>query len=76
MYAGARRGRTLHVDPGAPRRGLEPALAHILEAAVAAGALRADTPPATVRRCYDEHARRVLRDHRLTAAPHAVRPRR
>jgi hypothetical protein len=47
--------------------GLEPGLAHILEAAAAAGALRPGTTPATVRRCYDDHARRVARDFLLTA---------
>ena len=50
MYCGARRGRPLAVDPERLHAGLEPALAHILEAAVAAGALRAghvagDVPP-------------------------------
>jgi thioesterase domain-containing protein len=67
MYAGARRGRTLHVDPARLGAGLEPALAHVLEAASAAGALRSDTTPATVRRCFEGHAARVRRDHRLTA---------
>ena len=67
MYAGARRGRPLDVDPARLRDGLEPALAHILEAASAAGALREDTTPATVERCYEQHAARVLRDHRLIA---------
>jgi thioesterase domain-containing protein len=67
MYAGARRGRPLTVDPARLGDGLEPGLAHILDAATVAGVLRADTSPATVRRCYDEHAARVLRDHRLTS---------
>ena len=67
MYAGARRGRTLHVDPARLGEGLDAGLAHILEAAATAGVLRADTSSATVRRCYDEHAGRVLRDHRLIA---------
>jgi thioesterase domain-containing protein len=67
MYAGARRGRTLAVDPERLNEGLERGLTHILDAATAAGALRADTSPATVRRCYEEHAARVLRDHRLIA---------
>jgi thioesterase domain-containing protein len=67
MYAGARRGRTLAVDPARLGEGLEPGLAHVLDVATAAGVLRADTSPATVRGCYDEHAARVLRDHRLTA---------
>jgi thioesterase domain-containing protein len=67
MYAGARRGRTVAVDPARLSEGLERGLTHILEVAVAAGVLRADTSPATVRRCYEEHAARVLRDHRLIA---------
>ena len=67
MYAGARRGRPLEVDPARLREGLEPALAHILDVASAAGALREDTTPASVRRCYEQHAARVLRDHRLVA---------
>ena len=67
MYAGARRGRALEVDPARLRAGLEPALAHILDVASAAGALREDTTLATVRRCYEQHAARVLRDHRLVA---------
>ena len=67
MYAGARRGRPLEIDPAHLRAGLEPALAHILEVAGASGALRVDTTPATVKRCYEQHAARVLRDHRLVA---------
>ena len=67
MYAGARRGRPLEIDPAHLRAGLEPALAHILEAASASGALRVDTTPATVKRCYEQHAARVLRDHELVA---------
>jgi thioesterase domain-containing protein len=67
MYCGARRGRRLLVDPARLHDGLEPGLTHILDAAAAAGALRPDTTPATVRRCFDEHARRVQRDFRLTA---------
>ena len=65
MYAGARRGRPLEIDPAYLRTGLEPALAHILDAARASGALREDTTPASVKRCYERHAARVLRDHRL-----------
>ncbi len=67
MYSGARRGRRLDVDPARLTDGLEPALAHILEAATVSGALRADTTPASVKRCYERHAARVLRDHRLVA---------
>jgi thioesterase domain-containing protein len=67
MYAGARRGRTLAVDPARLSEGLEPGLTHIREAAVAAGVLRVDASLATVRRCYEEHSARVLRDHRLIA---------
>ena len=68
MYAGARRGCPLAIDPARLREGLEPALAHILDVACGAGALHMDTTPATVRRCYEQHAARVLRDHRLVAA--------
>jgi thioesterase domain-containing protein len=67
MYAGARRGRALAVDPARLRGGLEPALEHVLAAAASVGALRGDTTLATVRRCYEDHARRIRRDHRLTA---------
>jgi thioesterase domain-containing protein len=67
MYAGARRGRTLVVDPARLTEGLEPGLNHIREVAVVAGVLRTDTSLATVQRCYEEHSARVLRDHRLTA---------
>ena len=48
--------------PGAPD-----ARAASARSAIAVGALRADTPPATVERCFEEHSARVLRDHRLTA---------
>jgi hypothetical protein len=67
MYVGARRGRTLAVDPARLSEGLELGLTHILGVAIAAGAMRADTPMATLRRSYEEHAARVLRDHRLVA---------
>lgn len=67
MYAGARRGRGLRVDPARLREGLEPALAHIRDEASAVGALRAGTTPTALRRCFDAHAARVLRDHRLVA---------
>ena len=67
MYCGARRGRKLAVDPSRLSEGLEPALDHILDAAISAGAVRGDTTPATVRRCYEDHVRRVRRDHRLTS---------
>jgi hypothetical protein len=65
MYSGARRGRPLDIDPAHLVTGLESALAHILDAATLAGALRADTTPASVKRCYEQHAERILRDHRL-----------
>jgi thioesterase domain-containing protein len=68
MYAGARRGRPLRVDPARLDEGLEPALAHVLDAARRAGAVREDTTPAAIHRCFQEHARRVRRDHRLTSA--------
>jgi len=59
MYLGARKGRS--VVPG------QLTLEAVLEAAVAAGALRPETPLAAVERCFAEHSARVLRDHRLTA---------
>ena len=59
MYTGARKG--LNVVPQ------ELTLDGIREAAVAVGALRADTAPAAVERCFEEHSARVLRDHRLIA---------
>jgi thioesterase domain-containing protein len=61
MYVGARKGRTLPVDP--ERLSLE----HILEVAAATGVLRDGTSPASVERCFEEHSTRVLRDHHLTA---------
>jgi thioesterase domain-containing protein len=64
MYAGARRGRTLTVDPARLSQGLEAGLAHILDVAVAAGVLRPETP---MSRLYEEHAARAIRDHRLIA---------
>ena len=53
--------------PSASAGDLDSALAHILDVAGASGALREDTTPSSVRRCYEQHAARVLRDHRLTA---------
>jgi thioesterase domain-containing protein len=67
MYLGARRGRTLAVEPARLSEGLELGLTHILGVAIAAGAMRADTPMATLRRSFDEHAARVLSDFRLVA---------
>jgi hypothetical protein len=67
MYAGARRGRTLTVEPARLREGVELGLTHLLGVGIAAGAMRADTSIATVRRCYEQHSARVLRDHRLIA---------
>jgi thioesterase domain-containing protein len=59
MYVGARKGLSV-VAP-------ELALEGIREAAIAAGALRADTTPEALERCFEEHSARVLRDHRLIA---------
>src|SRR4051794_15780244 len=59
MYVGARKGLSV-VAP-------ELTLAGIREAAIAAGALRADTTPEAVERCFEEHSARVVRDHRLIA---------
>jgi thioesterase domain-containing protein len=60
MYIGARKGLTVRPD--------ELTLDRIREAAIAVGALRGDTAPAAVERCFEEHSARVLRDHRLTAS--------
>ena len=59
MYVGARKGRT--VVPA------QLTLENVRDAAIAAGALRADTSLPAVERCFEEHSARVLRDHRLTA---------
>ena len=64
MYVGARRGAALPVDPARLREGLD----GVLRAAIAARVLRADTTAASVRRSYQAHVTRVLRDHRLTAS--------
>lgn len=63
MYLGARRGVRLPVEPERLGEGLE----HILAVATAVGALRANTSLPAVRRCYDAHVARTLRDHRLIA---------
>jgi thioesterase domain-containing protein len=67
MYTGARRGRHLPIEPAHFDEGVDAALEYILDAAFAAGAVSGDTPSTTFRRCYDDHTRRVLRDHRLTS---------
>jgi thioesterase domain-containing protein len=59
MYIGARKGLTV--------RPQQLTLDGIREAAIAVGALRGDSAPASVERCFEEHCARVLRDHRLTA---------
>jgi hypothetical protein len=61
MYAGARRGRPLETDPAQLQAGLEPALAHILDAASASGALRVDTTPVSVKRSARRRLRAVRR---------------
>jgi thioesterase domain-containing protein len=59
MYLGARKGLIVRPD--------QLTLDGVREAAIAVGALRADTAPGAVERCFEEHSARVLRDHRLTA---------
>jgi thioesterase domain-containing protein len=63
MYLGARRGVRLPVERERMGAGLE----YIRAVATAVGALRADTTVAAVRRAYDAHVGRMLRDHRLVA---------
>jgi thioesterase domain-containing protein len=58
MYCGARRGRPLPVDPELLR---DAGLAHVHEAAGTTMSL------AALDRCFQEHEKRVLRDHRLIA---------
>jgi thioesterase domain-containing protein len=60
MYLGARRGVDLGLAP------LE--LGEIVRRAREMGALPASSSSASVRRCYREHVRRELRDHRLGEA--------
>jgi thioesterase domain-containing protein len=76
LYLGARRGRALRFDPARLHDGVEPALAHLLQAATRARALREDVSAATVAGLYRAHAQRMRRDHRLTAEHTCPRARR
>jgi thioesterase domain-containing protein len=66
MYLGARRGLSLAVEPARLEAGLEPALSHLLDVAIGAGALREGTPLETLHGQFADYARGALRDHRLT----------
>ncbi|MEU3771851.1 alpha/beta fold hydrolase [Streptomyces sp. NPDC032472] len=73
LYLGAKRGQP--VVPDAERlagAGIEDGLQAVLEAAVAGGALRADTPVFGLRKLYDTYVDGLLRNNRLTAPYRAV----
>ena len=65
MLVGARRGRTLNLDPDWRSDGLEPALEHLRDAASRAGGLRDGATTDILRKGYHQHARDRLRDFRL-----------
>jgi len=65
MLVGARRGRTLNLDPDWRSDGLEPALEHLREAASRAGGLRDGATTDVLKKGYHQHARDRLRDFRL-----------
>jgi thioesterase domain-containing protein len=65
MLVGARRGRTLNLEPGWNTGGLEPALENLREAASRAGGMRDGATTDILRRGYHQHARDRLRDFRL-----------
>ncbi|MFD4596526.1 alpha/beta fold hydrolase [Streptomyces sp. NPDC058464] len=68
MYLGAKRDRAVIVDPAAlAGRGTDEGLPLVLDAAVAAGALAADTPLPGLRKLYDTYVDGLLRNNRLTA---------
>ncbi|MCY0935120.1 thioesterase domain-containing protein [Streptomyces sp. H34-S4] len=74
LYLGAKRGHSVTPDPerlaGA---GIEDGLPVVLEAAIASGALRADTPVFGLRKLYDTYVDGLLRNNRLTA-PYQAAP--
>ncbi|WP_371238022.1 thioesterase domain-containing protein [Streptomyces pimonensis] len=69
MYLGAKRQRAVEVTRDAlAGRGVDDGLVAVLDAAVAAGALPADTPLPGLRKLYDTYVDGLLRNNRLTAA--------
>jgi thioesterase domain-containing protein len=74
LYLGAKRGAP--VTPDAERlagASVEDGLQVVLEAAVASGALKADTPIFGLRKLYDTYVDGLLRNNRLTA-PYQAAP--
>lgn len=74
LYLGAKRGCA--VTPDAQRlagAGVEDGLQVVLEAAVASGALKSDTPIFGLRKLYDTYVDGLLRNNRLTA-PYQAAP--
>ncbi|MFG2968248.1 MULTISPECIES: alpha/beta fold hydrolase [unclassified Streptomyces] len=68
MYLGAKRDRDVAVDASAlAGRSTDEGLPLVLDAAVAAGALAADTPLPGLRKLYDTYVDGLLRNNRLTA---------
>ncbi|MEU9129200.1 alpha/beta fold hydrolase [Kitasatospora sp. NPDC048540] len=74
MYLGAKRGRPVLLDPDRLAAcGVDDGLLLVLDAAVASGALAADTPLPGLRKLYDTYVDGLLRNNRLTA-PYRPRP--
>jgi thioesterase domain-containing protein len=74
MYLGAKRGRPVPLDRAALAGcATEDGLLLVLDAAVAGGALRPDTPLPGLRKLYDTYVDGLLRNNRLTA-PYRPRP--
>ncbi|GGX66506.1 thioesterase domain-containing protein [Streptomyces minutiscleroticus] len=74
MYLGAKRQRDIEVTRDTlSGRGTDDGLVAVLDAAVAAGALPADTPLPGLRKLYDTYVDGLLRNNRLTA-PHRPEP--
>ncbi len=74
LYLGAKRGLPVAPDPDAlAGADVEDGLRVVLEAAVAGGALRPDTPVFGLRKLYDTYVDGLLRNNRLTA-PYRAKP--
>jgi thioesterase domain-containing protein len=68
MYLGAKRGRAIAPDPDRIAGcGVDQGLPVVLDAAIAAGALPADTTMPGLRKLYDTYTDGLLRNNRLTA---------